>query len=362
MLVTNSHFVENAIRDNGFKLVFIKTPQKAEDVGFVLLEDTENDLAVIKAIKKIHKPLKLGKYNKAKLGDSVFVFGSPEGMIGALSKGIISAKRKDKDFNLLQITAPMSKGSSGSPVLSEDLKVIAAARSVLNEGQNINFAVPISYLKKLIKDNERDLIKISKLDLEEILNTHKAPAVFKNKNFKQTNFEKGLGYYNKKNYKQAVYWYTKSARQGFPGAQFNLGLMYYKSEGVPQNYKQAVDWFTKSARQGIPQAQNNLGFMYYKGEGVPQNKKQAVDWFTKSAKQGDPKAQNNLGLMYYKGEGVPKNYIHSYSWISLAASNNYQQARGLIVLLEQVMTPKQIASAQELSIKISNTIKNLANQ
>ena len=103
MLVTNSHVVKNAIRDNGFKLVFIKTPQKVEDLGFVLLEDTENDLAIIKTIKKIHKPLKLGKYNKAKLGDSVFVFGSPEGIIGTLSKGIISAKRKDKGFNLLQI-------------------------------------------------------------------------------------------------------------------------------------------------------------------------------------------------------------------------------------------------------------------
>ena len=54
----------------------------------------------------------------------------------------------------------MSKGNSGSPVLSEDLKVIAVARSVLNKGQNINFAVPISYLKKLIKDNKKDVIKI----------------------------------------------------------------------------------------------------------------------------------------------------------------------------------------------------------
>ena len=190
----------------------------------------------------------------------------------------------------------------------------------------INFAVPISYLKKLIKDNKQDLIKLSKLDLEKISNTHKAPTAFENKNFKQTNFEKGLDYYNKKNYKKAVYWLTKSAQQGILEAQYNLGVMYEKGDGVPQNYKQAVYWYTKSAQQGFPQA------------------------------------QNNLGLMYDKGEGVPKNYIHSYAWTNLAVSNNNQQARKGMVSLEKVMTPKQIAAAQELSTKISGTIRKPANQ
>ena len=61
--------------------------------------------------------------------------------------------------------------------------------------------------------------------------------------------------------------------------------------------------------------------------------------------------------MYYKGgEGAPQNYIRSYAWMNLAVSNNHQQARVLIVLLELIMTPKKIAIAQELSTKISNTI------
>ena len=136
------------------------------------------------------------------------------------------------------------------------------------------------------------------------------------KTSKQTNFEKGLDYYNKKNYKQAVYWYTKSAQQGHLEAQYNLGLIYYNGAGIPQNYNEAVYWFTKSAQQG------------------------------------DPKAQNKLGVMYYMGEGVPQSYIHSYAWISLAVSNNHQQARGLIALLEKIMTPKQIATARELSTKL----------
>ena len=92
------------------------------------------------------------------------------------------------------------------------------------------------------------------------------------------------------------------------------------------------------------------------------NYKQAVDWYTKSAQQGSPTAQNSLGLIYYNGEGASKNYIRSYAWINLAVSNNHQQARETIVLLEKVMTPNQITEAQELSIKISYTIRNPANQ
>ena len=69
-------------------------------------------------------------------------------------------------------------------------------------------------------------------------------------------------------------------------AQFYLGLMYYLGKGVTQDYKQAVYWYTKAAEQGYPKAQFNLALMYDDGKGVTQDYKQAVYWYTKAAEQG----------------------------------------------------------------------------
>ena len=61
-----------------------------------------------------------------------------------------------------------------------------------------------------------------------------------------------------KDYKQAVYWYSKAAEQGLAEAQYNLGLCYYEGKGVPQDYKQAVYWLSKAAEQGLAEAQESL--------------------------------------------------------------------------------------------------------
>ena len=54
-------------------------------------------------------------------------------------------------------------------------------------------------------------------------------------------------------------------------AQFNLGLMYDKGEGVPQDDAEAVRWYRLAAEQGHAEAQANLGWMYDAGRGVPQD-------------------------------------------------------------------------------------------
>ena len=309
LLVTNSHVVDNATVENNIKIVVVETQTGVKDIGFVFAEDIKNDLAIIKTVKNTHKPLKLGKYNKVKMGDEIFVLGSPHGLIGTLSKGIVSSKRKVDDLQLLQITAPISQGSSGSPVLSKDLKVIGVVVSILKESQNLNFAVPVTYLKKLIRANKKDLIRISKLNLEK---TVKNPKTVKFQDLK-TDVEKGTYYYDRHKYKQAVYWYKKSANQGNASAQFYLGLMYDKGqEGLPQDYKQAFYWYKKSANQGDAKAQYNLGGMYYKGQGLPQDYKQAFYWFKKSANQGIADAQYNLGLMYAQGQGLPQDYKQAF--------------------------------------------------
>ena len=118
---------------------------------------------------------------------------------------------------------------------------------------------------------------------------------------------------------------------------------------MPQDYKTAVQWFRRAAEQGHAMAQFNLGLMYDKGEGVPQDYKTAAQWYRRAAEQGNAMAQFNLGVMYRKGEGVPQDYVHAHMWANIAASGGDKNAVKTRNLIEKEMTPAQIAEAQELA-------------
>ena len=110
------------------------------------------------------------------------------------------------------------------------------------------------------------------------------------------NYQKGLDAYDNGNFATALREWRPLAEQGIADAQFYLGQMYLKGEGVPQNDKTAIKWYTLAAKQGDAFAQYNLGQMYRKGEGVPQDDKTAVKWYRLAAEQGVAAAQFNLGL------------------------------------------------------------------
>ena len=80
------------------------------------------------------------------------------------------------------------------------------------------------------------------------------------------------------------------------GAQFNLGIMYKKGQGVAQNNTEALQWYRKAADQGHSNAQFSLGVIYHQGRGVQQNYTEALRWLLKAADQGHTNAQFNLGI------------------------------------------------------------------
>lgn len=83
-------------------------------------------------------------------GEKIFVIGNPHGFESSVSEGIISSVRPSDEYGtILQITAPISPGSSGSPVMTFDGKVIGVATFQFSEGQNLNFAVGINSLNSL---------------------------------------------------------------------------------------------------------------------------------------------------------------------------------------------------------------------
>ncbi len=97
-----------------------------------------------------------------------------------------------------------------------------------------------------------------------------------------------------KNKEKAVYWYRKSAEQGYSIGEYNLALRYHNGEGVTQDYEQAMYWYRKSAEQGVADAMNNIGVLYKYGRGVKKDYGQAVSWFQKAADKGNKKGKENL--------------------------------------------------------------------
>jgi len=74
----------------------------------------------------------------------------------------------------------------------------------------------------------------------------------------------------RKEYEQAVKWYTKGAEAGLPAAMFNLGVCLDEGEGVAApDYPAAADWYRRAADAGIGEAANNVATMYYVGRGGP---------------------------------------------------------------------------------------------
>lgn len=142
LVVTCAHVV------NGCSTVFV-----ADRPAEILVQDKEKDIAILEIIgKPIESRLKLRKGPAPSPGSKVFVIGNPLGAFEkSITDGIVSSIRKVRSSSLLQITAPVSSGSSGSPVLTQDGLVAGMVRSTIEEGQSLNFAIS-AYDIKLVFD------------------------------------------------------------------------------------------------------------------------------------------------------------------------------------------------------------------
>ncbi len=92
------------------------------------------------------------------VAERVVVYGSPLGLEKTVSDGIVSAIREDPTYGtVIQITAPISSGSSGSPVLNIKGEVIGVATFQMVEGQNLNFAIPSEKIVNLKSKEEKTI-------------------------------------------------------------------------------------------------------------------------------------------------------------------------------------------------------------
>ncbi len=162
-------------------------------------------------------------------------------------------------------------------------------------------------------------------------------------------YDKGLAAHNKGEYAAALSEWRAEAAQGRAYAQYNLGLMYYKGQGVIQDYKEASRLVGLAAAQGVARAQLDLGMMYSKGQGVIQDYKEAARLWGLAAAQGDANAQYNLGGLYFKGQGVIQDNVYSHMWLNIAASSGDADAVNNRDIVAKNMTAADISKAQELA-------------
>jgi hypothetical protein len=111
------------------------------------------DIAVFRLSRRLENYLRFAE--AVNVGSSIYVIGTPLGALErSITSGIVSQKYKIAGIPQLQITAPISPGSSGSPVLNKDGKVVGMAQATLREGQANNFALDYSVIKSLVPTNE----------------------------------------------------------------------------------------------------------------------------------------------------------------------------------------------------------------
>ena len=159
IIITNYHVISKA------RIIKIKVGDKFLNVDSIISLDKENDIAILKVTAENLNAVKLGNLEKVEIGEKVYVIGSPEGLENTISDGILSGKREVAPNKIIiQITAPISHGSSGGPVFNKNGEVIGIATAFLKEGQNINFAIPLDVIRNKITSNKVAAIKKSQIE------------------------------------------------------------------------------------------------------------------------------------------------------------------------------------------------------
>lgn len=153
MILTNAHVVKGMVRG-----VVMAGGQKKKNhinaIAYFNSDDTDLALLVSDEAKTTKTPiLPMAKSNDLRIGETIYVLSNPEGLVGTISQGIVSSGiRKMNNKDLLQISAPISGGSSGGAVVNSRGEVIGIATASLQSGQNLNFAVPAARIEKFLDE------------------------------------------------------------------------------------------------------------------------------------------------------------------------------------------------------------------
>jgi len=225
-IVTNYHAY------GGRNYFLVKYKDKTYNDIDIYSLDAQKDILIIKVNPtsgtesiKTFNPIDIGDSDKLKTGEKIYAIGSPGGLENTISEGIISGLRNKQTTstnlnnyiikNYIQITAPISSGSSGGAVVNTKGELIGISTFIMEKGQNLNFAIPINEVLKIFNKKNSNI---------------------KNNIEYENYFSKGLEAHNKGNYDEAILYYQKviNLNPGYFKAYYNLAQVYY-SKGEYMN-------------------------------------------------------------------------------------------------------------------------------
>ncbi|MEO7538399.1 MAG: tetratricopeptide repeat protein, partial [Pyrinomonadaceae bacterium] len=282
-IITNRHVIERATR----VVIHLLDGKKFFARGVIAL-DGEGDLALLKVEipANLAVPLPIVRAVPQE-GESVVVVGNPYGLEGSVSDGIVSAVREISGYGkIIQITAPISPGSSGSPVVNMLGQVIGVATLQAAEGQSLNFAVPA---ERIIQLKIGDVQSFTTLTAETQKNKRSSA---------QRLYSQGLAQLSRDDYARAVPYFEKAveADPSYAEAWYQAGYCY----GVLGRHTDALRASRQAAKLRPDWAATyiNIGASSYSlGQ-----YKEAVDAYRQALRIDDrnAEAQYSLGLSFGK--------------------------------------------------------------
>jgi localization factor PodJL len=136
------------------------------------------------------------------------------------------------------------------------------------------------------------------------------------------------------NLPDAVRFLTEAAEKGQAVAQYRLGTLYERGQGVTADSAKAMHWYQLAATQGNRKAMHNLAVAYASGPSAKRNMTEAARWFAKAAGLGLSDSQFNLAVLYERGEGVQQSLTDAYKWYAIAAASGDAEAKARMSVLE----------------------------
>lgn len=282
-VITNRHVIERASRVEIHLL-----NGKKYTVRGVLAVDGEGDLALLQVDvpRELAIPLPIVRAVPQE-GESIVVIGNPYGLEGSVSNGIVSAVREISGYGkIIQITASISPGSSGSPVVNMAGQVIGVATLQAAEGQNLNFAVPAERISQL---KIADVQTFSSLVAETQKNKHSAAERL---------YSQGLAQLSRDDYARALPYFEKAAETdpNYAEAWYQAGYCY----GILGRHSDALRASRQAAKLRPEWAATfvNIGASSY----ALGQYKEAVDAYKQAIRLDEDSAdiQYSLGLTFNK--------------------------------------------------------------
>jgi tetratricopeptide (TPR) repeat protein len=257
-------------------------------VNGVIAEDEAGDLIRVSTNipQNLARPLSI-RASLPEVGERIIVMGTPLGLEKTVSDGIVSAVREIPQFGkIIQVTAPISPGSSGSPVVSMNGEVIGVVSFFLMPGQNLNFAIPGDRIAKLTPAEGKTLSEREELKEEERL---AIAGKF---------YSMGQGFLLAQDYERAIPFFAEAARENpnLAEAFFQIGYCL----GKLGRYSDAIEPYLEAIRikPNDFDTHNNLCVAY----GMVRRYDEAIKACGEAIqiKEDLSEPYNNLGWVYHK--------------------------------------------------------------